>query len=388
MSGVPYTCAQWITTLRLLSIMRTNFSQLGKRLNFHKQKKGLAPGTLVYGGAEPAGPVKIRVIDFDAHHFDERDVERAEECAAYLKQDTVTWINVDGVHDTELISRLGALLDIHPLTLEDIVSTKQRPKLEEYPNYVYVVLQMMHYDRETAALQDEQVSLVFGHGFLISFQESIEGDAFEPVRTRLREHRGRLRSSGADFLAYSLIDIIVDHYMVILESLGEHIEQLEDDVTTNPHPDMMQEINLCRRSVVRLRRSIWPLRDVVSALQRSELPFISPEMNLFLRDVYDHTVRTVEIIESAREVLASLTDLHVSALSFRMNEIMKVLAVIATFFLPLTFIAGLYGMNFDTDASPLNMPELEWYYGYPLALGIMGVVALSMYAFFRRRGWM
>lgn len=388
MAANSYTSYARTFVLDLKLIMLADFSGIGRRLGLHKRKKGLAPGTLVYGGSVPTGPVRIRVIEYDIDHFNERDVETIEELADYATKDTVAWIDIDGVHDTGLISRLGTEFGIHPLTLEDIVSTKQRPKLEEYPSYVYVVLQMMHYDSETATLQDEQVSLVFGHGFLISFQESIEGDVFEPVRKRLREHRGRLRSAGADFLAYSLIDIVVDHYMVILESIGEHIEQIEDEVTTNPHPEMMQEINQYRRRVVRLRRSMWPLRDVVSALQRSQLDFISSETDLFLRDVYDHTVRTVEIIESAREILASLTDLHVSALSFRMNEIMKVLAIIATFFLPLTFIAGLYGMNFDRNASPFNMPELEWYYGYPLVLGVMGLVAAGMFAFFRRRGWL
>lgn len=368
--------------------MQDPLSQISKRLGFHRAKKGLPPGTLVYGGAAATGPVKIRLIDFDADRLEELDVERVEDCSNYRPMESVTWINVDGVHDTELIRRVGKIFDVHPLTLEDIVSTKQRPKMEEYESYVYIVLQMMHYDRETAALQNEQVSLVFGAGFLISFQESIEGDVFEPVRIRLRENRGHLRGKRADFLAYTLIDIVVDHYMDILENLGEHIERLEDEVTTNPHPEMMQEINVFRRRVVHLRRSIWPLREVVSALQRSKLSFISPETDLFLRDVYDHTVRTAEIIESAREILASLTDLHVSALSFRMNEIMKLLAVIATFFMPLTFIAGLYGMNFNPEASPFNMPELNWYMGYPFAIGAMAVVAIGMYVFFRRRGWL
>lgn len=367
--------------------MHEKFSGITTRLGLFRRKKGLAPGTLIYGGDEPAGPVTIRAIDYDAETLREQEVERVEECAAYATAKTVSWINVDGVHDTDIVSRLGAIFDIHPLTLEDIVSTSQRPKLEEYPTYIYIVLQMMHYDRATAALESEQVSLVFGEGFLISFQESIEGDVFEPIRKRLREH-GRIRTGGADFLAYALIDIIVDHYMDILEDLGEHIETLEDEVTMRPHPDIMHEINQHRRRVVHLRRSIWPLRDVVAALQRSEHSFVSAETGLFLRDVYDHTVRTAEIIENTREILASLTDLHVSALSFRMNEVMKVLAIIATFFMPLTFISGIYGMNFDPNASPLNMPELEWYFGYPFALAVMAAVAVGMYVFFRRRNWL
>lgn len=381
-----YTFVQRIITKRIYATMRTNLRKLSR--GFQRKKKGLAPGTLVYGGAGPTGPVRLRVIDYDASRFAERMVDDVEDLAPYKDSETVTWINVDGVHDTDVIGRLGALFGIHPLTLEDIVSTNQRAKLEEYPTYVYIVVQMTHYDRETAELRNEQVSLVFGRGFLISFQEAIEGDVFEPVRQRLRDHRGRIRLTGADFLAYSLIDLVVDHYMVILEDVGERIERLEDDVTTTPHPDIMQEINRFRHNVMRLRRTIWPLRDVISAVQRSELPYISPETDVFLRDVYDHAIRTVEIIETTREMLASLTDLHVSALSFRMNEIMKLLAIIATFFLPLTFLAGVFGMNFNPDASPLNMPELEWYFGYPAALGAMALIALGMFAYFRKRGWM
>ncbi len=363
-------------------------SRITRHLRFHRKKRGLAPGTLVFGGTEVSGPVRIRVHDYNDEHLDAREIERVDDLAPYRdKSDTVTWINIDGVHDVKLVERIGQLFGIHPLTLEDIVGTNQRPKMEEYPEYVYIVLQMMHYDHEQATLRSEQVSLVFGEGFLISFQES-EGDVFQPIRKRLEDHRGRIRSSGADYLAYALIDIVVDFYMDILEGLGEHIEELEDAITATPHPEMMQRINGLRRRVVHLRRSIWPVRDVITGLERSDLPFISPETEIFLRDVYDHTVRTAEIVESAREILASLTDMHISTLSFRMNEIMKILAIIATFFLPLTFIAGVYGMNFQTEASPLNMPELSWYYGYPFVLALMIGIAAGMYLFFRRRGWL
>ena len=353
-----------------------------------KKKPGTAPGTLIYEGHEPDHPVRLQVYDYDVDHLEERELDDAAACAMYREQATTTWINVDGVYDVNLIERLGTLFDIHTLTLEDIVSTDQRPKVEEYPAYIYVVLQMMHYEHEQALLVPEQVSLIIRPGIVLSFQESIKGDLFDPVRQRLRDNQGRIRAGGADYLAYALIDVIVDHYMDILESLGEHIEDLEDEVTTHPSPDVMHRINRLRRKIVLLRRSVWPLRDVIMALERSERPFMSQETDIFFRDVYDHTVRTIEIIESAREVLATLTDLHLSTLSFRMNEIMKILAIIATFFLPLTFIAGIYGMNFNPDASPLNMPELNWFFGYPFALGIMVCVALGMYIFFRRKGWL
>ncbi|MEX2401482.1 MAG: magnesium/cobalt transporter CorA [Rhodothermales bacterium] len=350
--------------------------------------RSLPPGTLHYTGPASSEAVRIRVYDYDDQHLEETELETGAAVGAYRDADTVSWIDVDGIHDVEILREIGTSFGVHDLTLEDILHTHQRPKMEEYEGYVFVVLQMLHYDHESAELHPEQVSLIFGKGFVISFQETMEGDAFEPVRAWLREHRGRIRRSGADYLAYALIDVIVDQYMAVLEGLGEHIEALEDVVASEPHPEMMQQINAMRRRIMTLRRSIWPLRDVASALERSELPFIAAETDHYFRDVYDHAIRAAEMTEAAREILSSLGDIHLSALSFRMNDIMKMLAVIATFFLPLSFIASVYGMNFDPAASPLNMPELEWYFGYPFALTLMSGVALTMFVFFRRRGWL
>ena len=359
-----------------------------RRLNPHRKAPGTAPGTLVYEGDRPPGPVSIEVIDYDAEQLEEAVVEDVEACVRYHEADAVAWINVEGVHDIPLVGRFGEIFGLHPLTLEDIVSTDQRPKLEEYPEYVYIVVQMMHYDDETGTVEPEQVSLIVGEGFLISFQEGMQGDVFEPVRQRLRESRGLIRQRGADYLAYALIDVIVDYYMDILEGLGEHIETLEDEITRRPDANLLRDINVLRRRVTTLRRSIWPLRDVILALERTDRPFITDYIDPYLRDVYDHTVRTVELIESAREILTSLVELHLSMASHRMNEVMKVLTIIATFFLPLTFIAGIYGMNFNPDASPLNMPELNWFFGYPFAWSLMLGVAAVMYLFFRRKGWL
>lgn len=353
-----------------------------------KKRPGTPPGTLLYEGEKLVEPVRISYYNYTADRLDARDVAEAGELSQLASADGVTWINIDGVHDVDIVAEVGRIFHIHPLTLEDVVSTDQRPKMEEYPDYVYVVLQMIHYDHRTAEIDIEQVSIIFGDGFLISFQEAMEGDVFDPVRTRLRESRGHVRGRKADYLVYALIDVVVDYYMEVLEGLGEHIEQLEDRVLDEPDPGVMRDISRLRRKIVLLRRSIWPLRDVIMGLQRSERPFITRETDLFFRDVYDHAVRTVEIIESARDVLATLTDLHLSTLSFRSNEIMKMLAIIATIFLPLTFIAGIYGMNFDSAVSPLNMPELTWYFGYPFALGLMLIVAAVMVLYFRRRGWM
>ncbi len=354
----------------------------------HRKHPGDAPGTLVYEGDAAPGAVQIRVFDYDAGSLREETLGSTAACARYRASPTVTWIDVDGVHDVALVEQLGDAFGLHPLTLEDVVHTRQRPKMEEYPGYIYVVLQMLHYDHERCALDAEQVSLVVGDGFLLSFQESKQGDVFDPVRRRLRENRGRIRRLGADYLLYALIDLVVDYYLDVLEGLGEHIEDLEDRLLADPRPELLREINTLRRHVLFLRRSIWPLRDVVTALERSDLPFMTDEVDVYLRDVYDHAVRTAEIIESSREVLAAMADLYLSTVSNRMNEVMKLLAVISTIFLPLTFIAGIYGMNFDPAASPFNMPELHWAYGYPFALGLMAAVTLAMLAFFRHKRWL
>ncbi len=353
-----------------------------------RKQPGTPPGTLIYGGEAPARPVKIHALDYGPEHFVESEIEEIAPLAAFRDRPTTTWVDVDGVHDVKIVEFLGRMFDIHPLTLEDIVSPHQRPKLEEYPNYTYVVAQMMHYHPDRLELHTEQVSFILMKGMVISFQESIEGDAFEPIRQRLRDGSGSIRSRGADYLLYSLLDVVVDHYMAILEKVGEHIDDLEDEVLARSSPDLARRITEVRRQINQLRRSIWPLRDAVLALERSERAYISNDNRVFFRDVYDHSVRTIELIESVRDVLATVTELHVSTLSFRMNEIMKVLTTIATFFLPLTFITGLYGMNFNTARSPLNMPELEWYYGYPYVLGLMVIVALGMFIYFRRRRWL
>ena len=359
-----------------------------RRIGRSKKEPGTPPGTLIYEGEVPAGPVRIYVYDFDQDKLVEREVDEIASLGTYRDSTSTTWINVDGVHDAAVVEEIGRQFDIHPLTLEDVMSPDQRPKVEEYPGYTYVVLQMMHYDHDPISLRPEQVSIVLMKGVVLSFQEAIEGDAFDPVRQRLREGGDQIRGGGADYLLYVLVDVIVDYYMHILEALGDHIDDLEDEVIADPSPAIIRRISAIRRKVSLVRKSIWPLRDAVLALERSERSYMSKANKIYFRDVYDHAVRTIEIIESAREVLATVTDLHVSTLSYRMNEIMKVLAIIATFFLPLTFIAGVYGMNFDPDASPLNMPELTWDYGYLYALLLMSAVAVGMFIYFRRREWL
>ncbi len=350
-------------------------------------KTGLQPGSLIYVGDSTTKAVKARMFDYNEEWLEERALASLDECLHLEREGTRSWLDIDGVHEVDFVRRIGEAYGIHALTLEDITNTDQRPKFEEYPHYVYIVLKMLHYDHQACALDVEQVSLIIKDNLLISFQESIEDDVFEPVRTRLREGMGRVRQAGVDYLAYELMDLIVDHYLDVLEGIGEHIENFEDRLTGNFKPSIVREINRLRRHVIFLRRSIWPLRDVISNLERSNKPFLHEENAYYLRDVYDHTVRTMEIMESSRELLASMIELYMSSLSFRSNEVMKILAIISTIFLPLSFVAGLYGMNFNTQASPLNMPELNWRFGYPFALGIMATMTAFMLLFFKRKGW-
>ncbi len=353
-----------------------------------KRTPGLEPGSLLYEGDESLAPVKIHVFDYDAEFLEERELHDADDCIEFVEKTTVTWIDVDGVHDVDLVEKFGRIHKIHPLTLEDVVHTRQRPKLEEFPDYGYIVFPMLHYDHEACGLEAEQVSLILGPNFVISFQEAREGDVFEPIRARLRENRGRIRRSGADYLAYALVDLIVDYYMEVLYGLNEHIERLEDAVVENPEPEQLHQINTLRNHVRFLRRSVWPLRDVITRLERTEMAFVSSQTSVYFRDVADHALHAMEMIDSSREMLNSMVELYQSTVSFKMNEVMKVLTIIATFFLPLSFIAGLYGMNFNPQVSPWNMPELGWAFGYLFALGIMGAVALGMFVYFRRKKWM
>jgi magnesium transporter len=345
------------------------------------EKRGLPPGTPVYVGEERAESVRITVIDYNAETFEQKDLQRAEECVPFRDRPTVTWINVDGLHEVDVIEKIGKAFDLHPLILEDIANTNQRPKLEDYANCLYVVIQMFSHHVGEVAIEAEQVSLVLGPNFVISFQER-QGDVFDIVRDRIRNAKGRVRGMGADYLLYSLMDAIVDGYFQTCEELGEEVEELEDSLLRDPRPQAAAAIHQLKREVIFLRKSIWPLREVINGLMRGESKLIRPETVVFLRDVYDHTIQVIDTVESARDIIAGLLDIYLSSISNRMNEVMKVLTIIATVFIPLTFIAGVYGMNFH------DMPELGWRYGYPAVLAAMAAVAGAMVLFFRRRGWL
>jgi len=358
-----------------------------KPVKKRSKKAGLPPGTLVYVGEKKVEAVKISYLDYDEQNFQEKQVSNIEECFPFKTTPTVTWINIDGLHDVEIIEKLGKQFELHPLILEDVLHTEQRPKYEDFDKYIFIVLRMFQYNEKIQDIESEQVSLILGTNFVISFQERI-GDVFDSVRERLRNAKGKIRKMGSDYLAYALLDAIVDSYFAILEKFGERIESMEEKLVTNPTEKTLQLIHNMKREMISLRKSIWPLREVISGVQRSESSLISETTGIYLRDVYDHTIQVIDTVESFRDMVSGMLDIYLSSISNKMNAVMKVLTIIATIFIPLTFIAGIYGMNFNPEKSPWNMPELNWYWGYPAVCLVMAVVAVIMLVFFRRRKWL
>jgi magnesium transporter len=344
------------------------------------KKAGLAPGSLVHIGEKKIEQTRIRLIDYDEETIEERELDEIDACFLYKDTSPVTWINIDGLHEVDIIQKLGDRFGLHPLILEDIVNTGQRPKMEDLEDYLFLIIKMLTYDDEEMLVKAEQFSLVLGPNYVISFQEEV-GDVFEQVRERLRKGKGRIRKRGADYLLYALIDAIVDNYFVVLERIAEQVESLEDRIMTDPSNDLLQKIHHLKRELIFLRKSVWPLREAISALERSESDIVEDKTAIYLRDVYEHTIQVVDTIETFRDMVSGMLDVYLSSVSNRMNEVMKVLTIIATIFIPMTFLAGIYGMNFK------NMPELEWKLGYPILWCIIIVVGLILVLYFKRKKW-
>lgn len=342
---------------------------------------GAAPGTLV---ADPqAIRPEIHAIRYDADIFNEFGNTDFDALNAKIDGSGITWIDVYGLGNIDQIERIGQRFGIHGLALEDVINVHQRPKLEEYEDHLFIVARMYS---KGLARESEQISIFIGKNYVLTVQER-PGDCLEPVRDRLREGRGRIRSAGADYLGYAILDAVIDAYFPMLEEHGESIEALEVQVTSGAQENVMRHIHQAKHELLSLRRAIWPMRESINAMIRDETPLISQQTRIYFRDCYDHTVQLMDMIETYREVAASLVEIHLSALSMRMNEVMKVLTIIATIFIPLGFIASVYGMNFDRNASPWNMPELGWHLGYLFAIAVMAAVAMGMIVFFRQKGW-
>jgi magnesium transporter len=329
----------------------------------------------------PPGKTKITVLDYDETNFQEKEIEKMDECIQFRDRPTITWINVDSVHQPEILENIGKCFSFHTLVLEDILDTDQRPKIEDYNEYLYIVLKMLYYNEKKSEITTEQISLIVGPNYVISFQEGIEGDVFTHLRELIRNDRSRIRKMGADYLAYSLIDAIVDNYFTILEKIGDNIELLEEKLVENPTTNVMHEIHMLKREMIFLRKAVWPLREVISGMERGHA-LIQESTRIFLRDVYDHTIQVIDTVEIYRDMVSGMLDLYLSSISNRLNSVMKVLTIIATIFMPLTFIAGVYGMNFR------YMPELEWRLGYPVILLVMLAISVMMLFFFRKKKWL
>jgi magnesium transporter len=321
----------------------------------------------------------MQVMAYGPAEFVEQEIPSAEAVAPFLGKWPVVWLNVDGLGDAEAIRKFGEIFGIHPLALEDVINVHQRPKVEPYEKYLFIVMQMLLAGQK---LDTEQLSIFLGADFVVTFQEQPGGDCFAAVRDRIRKDHGRMRAAGPDYLAYSLLDAVVDNYFPALERYGERLETVEQEVVTQPRSETLARIHDIKRDLLTLRRAVWPMREALTSLLRDDTPFIAGETRTYLRDCYDHSVRIIDILETDRETSFGLLEAYLSSVSNRMNEIMKVLTIIATLFIPLTFIVGIYGMNFA------HMPELNWPWGYPLVMGLMAVLAAGMLVYFRRKGWL
>jgi magnesium transporter len=354
-----------------------------KRISFinrqRSKKSFLPPGTVEADVSLQAQRVVITVLQFNESFIEEKVFYNLSDFKDISSTSYVTWINVDGIHDASVIEKIGSLYEIHPLTLEDIANTDQRPKFEDYENYVVVMMKMLYYDSE---LHNEQLSVVLKNNVVITFQENHGGDAFYPIRKRLKEAKGRVRKYGADYLCYALIDAVVDSYFNILEVIGDKIELMDEQLIAEPTPDTLQVLHSMKREMIFLRKSVWPVRDMVNSLERSETTLIQPSTDVYLRDVHDHVIRVIETVENYRDLINGMMDIYLSSLSNKMNEVMKVLTIISTLFIPVTFIVGVYGMNFD------YMPELRSPYGYGATWLVMLIIMMSLLYYFRRKKWL
>jgi magnesium transporter len=343
-------------------------------------KSGLPPGTLVHLGERKIDRAAVSVIEYGPDELVERGLSVVDDERERVTL-PVRWINVHGLHEPEVMAEIGQRFKLHPLVLEDILNTDQRPKVDDYGDYLYIVARFFDYDAAAMTSSSEQVSLVVGDDFVLSFQERPTG-SFSPLRERLRQDRGRIRRLGADYLAYALLDVVVDRYFAVLEQIGEHTDRVEDELMHSATPALLQTLHQLKRETLALRRAVWPLREVLNTLARADTRFFKPETLPYLRDVYDHTVHVIESLEAIRDVLAGMLDIYLSSISNRVNQEVRVLTVIALIFMPATLISGIFGMNFRT------MPLLDNPFGFFAAIGLMTVVATTVAAIFWRRRWL
>lgn len=345
------------------------------------EKYGMSPGSLVHVGNVLEAESRMSIIDYSNENLDEQSIKSVNEILPYIDKETVTWLNVEGLNDVEHIESIGSILNIHPLVLEDILNTHQRPKFEEYDHYLYIVLKKLTLGNEKFSVSYEQISILVLDNFVVTFTEK-SGDLFEPLKQRLMNSKGRLRNMGSDYLTYAILDTIVDRIFVLLDVLDETIESIEEELLTNLTSATLAIIQQLKRDLIYIRKSISPLRELLAAILRSDSPIIEERTNIYFRDVYDHALRITESTESYRDMLSGLLDIYMSSVSNKMNEVMKVLTVFAAIFIPLTFIAGIYGMNFE------YMPELKWKWAYPALWIAFITIAVILLIYFKKKRWL
>lgn len=351
-----------------------------KRIKSRKSKIGTAPGSLIHVGEHVDNDVKIELISYNEENFNKAIYDDIEKCLSSCDSNSINWINIDGLNQVDVISNIGKRFNIHPLILEDILNTTQRPKIDIYNNYIYIVIKMLYYDKDIKEVKSEQVSLIIFKNYILSFQE-FEGDVFDDLRRRLEYNKSNIRAKGTDYLAYSLIDSIVDSYFDIIENIGNSIDEIEDVLMSDPSKEILNDIYKLKRELIFLRNSVWPLRELLGKLVKSEYELIEEKTVMYLRDVYDHTIQIVDIIETYRDILSGMLDTYLSSISNKTNEVMKVLTVFSTIFIPLSFLTGIYGMNFE------YIPELKFKYGYLIFWMITVACILAMIDYFRRKKW-
>lgn len=354
----------------------------GRERKRRSKRAKLPPETLLFLGDKKLEQAHVQLFSFNANSYSLTDIDSPETLSAAFPDDRVTWLNIDGLHDTALISKVGELFGLHPLLQEDVLDIDLRPKIEVLDDKMFFVVKMLSVDEPSKQIVSEQVSFVLGDNFLITFQEGILGDVFERVRERIIKSKGKIRKMKADYLFYELLDSVIDNYFLVLEQIGDKLETLEKEILLHPAKKVLIRVHSFKSDLLAIRKIIWPIRDMISKLERDEDEFIEEQNRIYIRDIYDHIFQAIETVEIYRDTLSNLQDLYHSSLSNKMNEIMKVLTIITTIFIPLSFIAGVYGMNFE------NMPELQWKYGYFLILSLMTVISIVMLFAFKRKKWL
>lgn len=346
----------------------------------HSKKHGLPPGTAIHIGEQKVEKPIIEVIDFDSENLQTIQADKIEDIFKFKETESNSWINIVGLHETEIMQKIGQHFDFHTLVIEDILNTDQRPKVEFFDDYIFIIMKMIVYDAESESLNIEQVSMILGKNYVFTFQER-RGDVFRPIRERLKNIKGRLRKNKIDYLFYALMDVIVDKYFIVLENISEIIDHLENAVSRTPDNSQVDKIYTIKRELLLMKKAIWPLREIVSNLKEEESDLINESTEVFFNDLSDHIIHVIDVSETYRDIASGLMDTYMSMVSFRMNEVMKVLTIIATIFIPLTFIAGIYGMNFE------YMPELKWQWGYFFIWGLMIITFIMMLFYFKKKKW-